>query len=248
MADSQTITFKINWRLVSLLLALGLVAMLLLWRPWSVHYGPNNRTITVTGQTTIKEAPDEFVFTPNYDFTNADKTAALAALTAKQAEVVTGIKKLGVADKSIKTDSSGSRDYNYDDTAKTYTYNFTPTVTVSSRDLAQKVQDYLVTTDPTGSVSPNAQFSDTLRKKLETAARGAATKDARTKAEQSAANLGFKLGAVKSVDDSGSGGIFMPMMSRGALSVAADAEQTKIAVQPGQNDLEYSVTVVYYVK
>ena len=40
----------------------------------------------------------------------------------------------------------------------------------------------------------------------------------------------------------------MPTMSRGALSVAADAEQTKIAVQPGQNDWEYSVTVVYYVK
>ncbi len=40
MDDSQTITFKINWRLVSLLLALGIVAMLLLWRPWAAERLP----------------------------------------------------------------------------------------------------------------------------------------------------------------------------------------------------------------
>ena len=247
MTDSQTIILKLNWRLVSLVLGLALLVCVFLWRPWAPRYAANSRTVTVTGQTTIKETPDEFVFNPSYDLINADKAAALSALTAKQAEVVAGLKKLGLQDKNIKTNANGWRDYSYDDTAKTYTYTFSPTVTVNNRDVAQKVQDYLVTTDPAGSVSPYAQFSEQLRKKLESSARDAATKDARAKAEQSAKNLGFKIGAIKSVDEAGGNGLIMPMLARSA-AMATGAEEDKLAVQPGQNDLSYSVTVVYYVK
>ncbi len=247
MVDAQTITFKLDWRLMSLLLGLALLVSIFLWRPWAPRYAANSRTVTVTGQTTIKETPDEFVFSPSYDFVNSDKAAALSALTTKQTEVVAGLKKLGVQDKNIKTNTGGWRDYNYDDSAKTYTYTFSPTVTVGNRDVAQKVQDYLMTTSPSGSVSPSAQFSEQLRKKLESTARDAATKDARAKAEQSAKNLGFKIGAIKSVDDAGGNGLVMPMLARGA-AMATGAEDDKLAVQPGQNDLSYSVTVVYYVK
>src|SRR5262249_19017389 len=127
----------------------------------------------------------------------------------------------------------------------TYTYSFQLTVTVDNKDLAQKAQDYLVSTTPTGTVTPQANFSETKRKQLEAQARDEATKDARAKADQSAKNLGFKVGKVKSVEDGTDTGRIVPLgASAPTESVATD---NKLAVQPGQNDLNYSVTVVYFV-
>jgi uncharacterized protein YggE len=129
------------------------------------------------------------------------------------------------------------------------TYNLQLTVTLTNKDLVQKVQDYLVATLPTGGVSPQAGFSDSKRKQLESNARDEATKDARSKADQSAKNLGFRVGKVKSVDDgSGFGG--MPYAtSKAESAVALDiAASPSLSVQPGENELSYSVTVVYTIR
>jgi len=198
----------------------------------------------------VKAVPDEYVFYPQYDFKDADKATALADLTAKQGEIVTQLKKLGVADSKIKADSSGyNYGYYFDETNKTNNYTLSLTVTVDDKALTQKVQDYLISTSPTGSVSPQATFSEALRKKLEGQGRDAATKEARAKADQSAKNLGFKVGAVKSVDDGGNN-IAMPgIYNTEALASGSNADtKQSLTVQSGQNDLTYSVTVVYYVK
>jgi uncharacterized protein YggE len=113
--------------------------------------------------------------------------------------------------------------------------------------LAQKVQDYLVTTTPTGSVSPQSMFSEAKRQELNNQARDEATKDARAKAEQSAQNLGFKLGKVKSITDGAGFDQIMPMdavVSTGS----AEASVSRLAVQPGESELSYSVTVIYYIR
>ncbi len=76
-------------------------------------------------------------------------------------------------------------------------------------------------------------------------ARDEATKDARTKAEQSAKNLGFKMGAVKSVEDGSGFGDIIPL-ERG---IAMDtANKNNMPIQAGENELRYSVTVIYYVR
>lgn len=212
-----------------------------------------DRTVSVTGEATIKATPDEYVFYPSYSFSDADKEAALAALSKKSDEVVAGLKKLGVADKEIKSNSDGYDSPRYyapspDDSDKV-TYNLQLTVTLANKDLVQKVQDYLVATAPTGGVSPQADFSDSKRKQLESDARDEATKDARSKADQSAKNLGFKVGKVKSVDD-GSGFGDMPYATSKAESGAAldFAATPSLSVQSGENELSYSVTVVYEIR
>jgi uncharacterized protein YggE len=97
-------------------------------------------------------------------------------------------------------------------------------------------------------VSPQANFSDAKRKDLERQARDAATKDARAKADQSAKNLGFKVGLVKTVTDgTGFGGIIYPLTASG-VAKATDLSQPSLAIQPGENDLSYTVTVTYYLK
>lgn len=190
-------------------------------------------------------------FSPSYDFTNGDKQAALKQLTAKSNEIVAKLKKLGVADKNIQTNASGSYSYGY--YMPIYqggdAYSLSVTVTVYDAGLAQKVQDYLVTTSPSGQVTPSVSFSTAKQKELQAAARDKAEKDARSQAEQSARNLGFTVAAVKSVVDGNSntgGPIFYGSLNTG--SDIAQPEKSSLSVQPGQNDLVYSVQVVYYIR
>lgn len=242
----QTLKISLDFRLASLILALIIIGMLAFWQPWSDPRA-QDRTIEVTGQAQVTAVPDEFIFYPSYEFKNENKQAALDALSKKSNEVVAKLKELGVADSKIKTNSGG---YDYpvyskpEGGASVATYSLSLTVTVDNKDLAQKVQDYLVKTTPSGVISPQPQFSDKKRTELEAQARDQATKDARAKAEQSAKNLGFSLGAVKSVSDgAGFGGL--PYASRG---LETDSVSPKLIIQPGENELTYIVTVTYFVR
>jgi len=211
------------------------------------------RTISVTGEATLHETPDEFVFYPSYQFKNADKNAALAELTKKSDEVVAELKKLGVADDKIKTSTSGGSygPIYYDDTtSKDVAYTLQLTITATSNSQAQKVQDYLAGTGPTGQVSPQPNFSDAKRKSLEAKARDQATQEARSKADQSAKNLGFKVDKVKSVDDGTGfgGGTVLRNDAQAVAPMAAGSASPALTVQPGLNDIRYTVTVVYTIK
>lgn len=237
-----------SWEMACLALILILAICVSLWKPWQATVKASERVISVSGDATIKAQPDEFVFSPTYDFTNADKQAALSEMTAKSDEIVTKLKSLGIASSQIKTSTSGYKDMYYPMATGGNTYNLLITVTASSQAQAQKVQDYLVTTGPSGSVSPQANFSTSLQKSLESRARDTAEKDARAKAEQSAKNLGFTVDKVKSVDDSGfsQGGCGGLCAGANATS-SAQEPMTSLSVQPGENELPYSIKVTYYI-
>lgn len=245
------LNLSLDMRIIIVVLLLVIVGMVAIWKPWASTQG-NDRTISITGDATVKAEPDEYQFHPTYRFTNANKDAALADLSKKSDTVVAELKKLGLEDSKIKTDSSGYGEYysiTRDPQSRETTYTLRLTVTANTRELAQKVQDYLVTTSPTGSVSPTATFSDAKRKELENQARDQATKDARAKADQSAKNLGFKVGKIKQVSDgSGFGGISPYSPGSSSLELAEDSAKRQLSVQPGENDLRYSVKVVYYLR
>lgn len=241
-----------DYRIISVILLLVITGMLAVWRPWDGAQ-TGDRTIKVSGQATVTAEPDEYVFYPNYDFRNTDKQAALAQLSAKSDELVAKLKGLGVATKDIKTNSDGYEATTMiapapaPDTDTTPVYNLRLTVTVGNKELAQTVQDYLITTSPTGSVSPQASFSDKKQRELERSARDQATKDARAKADQSAQNLGFTVGNVKTVTDGAFDGIAFAS-ERGMAVDAAEPAIQKLDVMPGQNELNYTVSVTYFVK
>ena len=249
---TKSMTLQLNPWLICGLMALVIVLMLLLWRPWSTSLSADSRTVTVNGSATVEAEPDKYVFSPSYEFENADRAAGLAALTAKSDEIVAGLKNAGVADEDIKTDASGYRNYYfYDQERGVHSYTLQITATTRSRDQAQKTQDYLLTTSPEGAVTPQVTFSESTRKKLEAEGRDRATKDARAQAEQQANNLGFGLGKVKSVSDASSGqGVVTPYFGRDLnVSTPSTGEaDTELSVQPGQNELHYQVEVTYFIK
>lgn len=251
--NKNKLRLSIDLRILSLLLLIALLASIAMWRPWENTGNADDRTVRVTGTTTLKAAPDEFNFYPMYQFENANKDEALAALTEKSNEVVAGLKDLGVSDDDIKTNSNGFENTTFpSDRSGLVVYNLQLTVTVDDQKQVQKIQDYLVSTDPTGSVSPAASFSETKRKELESKGRSQAIADARKKADQTAEELGFKVNKVKSVDDTNQNlGVF-PIDSRAMttmeMSVDGSSSAPSLGVQSGKNELSYSVTVVYYIK
>jgi uncharacterized protein len=247
---SDRLNFSLGYKLISFLLLLIIVGMLYIWKPWAPGVDGKDRVVTETGQATIKAEPDQLTFNPTYSFKNTDKAAALKEMTAKSSEVVSKLKSLGVEDRNIKTNASGydyERYYSYDSDSKESTYQLSLSVVLNNRDKAQKVQDYLVSTNPTGSVSPNTTFSESKRKSLEKQARELATKEARAKADQAAKNLGFRVGAVKAVHDgAGFGDVYT---SKGVThDMAVPSSERQLAIQPGENELSYTVTVTYFIR
>ena len=62
-----------------------------------------------------------------------------------------------------------------------------------------------------------------------------------------AGNLGGKLGAIKTITDgSGFGGI-MPMYATDAAS-KMESSPSSLTLQPGENELTYTVSVTYYLR
>ena len=252
MAISKSkMNLNLDLRFISLALLVLVLGMLFMWRPWSTAETATTRTIKVNGEAKVTAEPDEYIFQPTYEFKNANKEVALVALNTKSEEVTKELKKLGVASSKIKANSDGYDypDFYLDKASGDSTYTLRFTVKTSGKDVTQKVQDYLVSTSPTGQVSPQANFSDSLRKSLESKARDEATRDARKKADQSAQNLGFKVGKVKSIEDNATSGGVMPYMS--TLNVGEDSAVSaspRLEVQPGENDLTYNVTVIYFIR
>jgi uncharacterized protein YggE len=239
------ISLTFDLRIIVVLLLIVIAAMLVLWKPWDANPKSSDRTVSVTGEATVKAEPDEYIFSPSYTLISTDQ------MTQKSDEVITQLKKIGVKDSQIKN-YSNSYGKCIDvcplrpiGDGNSYTLNLT--ITLNNSQLAQKVQDYLLTTKPEGSLTPQYNFSQTKRKQLESQARDQATKEARTKADQQAKNLGFKIGKVKSVED-GSGFGYAYPLSSGALDSAQSSSAKQLTLQPGENELNYSVTVVYYIR
>jgi uncharacterized protein YggE len=249
----QSITIKINaWIICAVLLIANLVT-LGFWQLW-VDNSASDRTIVITGSTTIEAEADQFVFSPYYQKEGADKTVINTELSDLAATITVKLKELGVEDSAIKTDVNSyeySIYYGVDTSAETS--NLYLTVTIKDKTLAQRVQDYIVTTSPTGSITPQISFSTAKQKTLETQARDAALTDARSKAEASAKQLGASLGKVVTVTDNTYGGVTpMPWMmdagTKSSDSSISSGAESSYSIQPGLNEYSFSVVVTYELK
>lgn len=233
-----------------LLVAATLVSVILFWKPWDQAIGANARKLTITGTATVKAEPDQFRFSPSYTKDTAGEISKL------NEQIVATLKNLGVKKEEIKNNASsyGSSDIYYTDQSQgKERATLSLTITVNGKDLAQNVQNYLLTTSPSGAISPTGMFSATKQKQLENQARGDAIKDAKAKAGQTASGLGTKIGKVIEVTENSSNGggvcslsrIACPMAANGSTVSKDSVSDSSLTVQPGTNELTYSFTVVF---
>jgi len=238
--SSRSLQLNISWKIISLLLLVVIVVMLGLWKPRDST--DSTRSISVTGEATVSAEPDELVFSPYFEVETSE------ALTTKAADVTAKLKELGVEDKSIKTNAS-SYDKYYpmlieEAGQSNLTLQFTVTLT-SNKDLSQKVQDYLVSQNPKGQITPQASFSDDKLKQLEEEASTKATADAKARAEKIARELGARVGKVKGVSEVSGFGVY-PLTEEGRD--VATSSQASLPVQVGENDFTYQLQVEFELR
>lgn len=239
---SNKLNISLDLRIVCIILLVVIAGMLAMWQPWKDDSGSSQRKITISGEATLKAEPDEFVFYPSY----TRKT--LGEITTLSQDIVKKLKELGVADNQIKTNASS---YDY---PELYAPKPAPdgdnalslTVTINKKDLAQKVQDYLLTTNPIGSITPIPNFSTEKRKQLEDEARDKAIADAKSRADKTADGLDAKIGKVVEVKEGVSGGGIYPLLY-GADSKSSRSSES-LPIQPGENEFSYRVEVVFELR
>lgn len=241
---NQKLTLSLDLRLVCAALLAIIAVMLGLWQPWDSNTA--RRTISVTGTGKITATPDNYQFNPSFQkATSAELNAQVAAVTAR-------LKELGVAEKDISLQSSSfsapktmiapapEQDANY-----AYI-----TIKVSTKELAQKVQDYITTTDAEGQLTPYPNFSDDKLKQLQEEARDKALTDAKTKAVKTAGNLNAKLGKVVEFKDAeNSFGVYPLAGSEKAIdSAERPSVQGSVPIYPGEQEISVSVQAVFEIK
>jgi uncharacterized protein YggE len=248
---TKSINIKLNAWIICAVLLIANLTTIGLWQPWK-DGAISDRTIKITGSTTIESEPDQFVFYPYYQKSGQDQTVINNELSELSKTIVAKLKTLGVVDSAIKTAVS-SYDYGvyYQNTESEMAGTLNITVTLKDKDLAQKVQDYLITTSPSGSITPQDSFSTAKQKSLESQALAEALKDARSKAESSAKQVGATLGKVITIGDITNNNIPTPWMvdsSVGATDSTKSSEPGSYNIQSGLNEYSFSIEVEYELK
>lgn len=237
-------SINLDLRIVCLIMLTIIVGMLALWRPWE-QTSTDDRRITLSGESSIEASPDQFTFSPYYEKTGDTAKADLDALGN---DLLDDLKKLGVSEDDV---TLGGNSYNRyytvapEDGSSEQTVSLQVQVVVSSKKLAQKVQDYLATTDAKGQLTSQPSFSKEKTKQLQTEAREKAIKDARDKANQTASGLDATVGKVIAVKDR-SDQIIFPYPAYG---VAEDNNARKsLPVTPGKQEVTYRIEVTFELR
>ncbi len=236
---------QIDLRIVTIILLAIILGLVLLLKPWSFRRSGEDRTISVSGESSIKAVPDEYTFNPMYQKSGADRAAIQSELINTVNQVVAKLKELGVPEDKISLSSQTYENYWRDDSQE-YTSN-SLSISVDNKELAQKVQDYLITTSPQGQITPYASFSKDKEKQVQEQARSEAIADAKSKAERMASELGVKLGKVVSIDDN-SGGFVMPYAAERSALMATDNAVSSLPVLPGEQEVPYTISVTYELR
>lgn len=233
-----SISISMLWKISTIVLFVALIGVLLYTQPWD-KVSENPRTITISGEATIKRAPDSFVFNPSFEADTQE------AINAKAREVVDAVKALGLGDAGIQTQVSNYEEYGNTGPTGKMTYTVYLTLSVEDKDLAQKIQDYLATSGASGQISPTVGFTNNTKRELRDEATAKAVEDAKKRAEQTAQNLGVKLGKVLKIEEPEEQYDIYPIASYDA-SLAREGEG--LPINAGESEFPYSVEVEFEIR
>lgn len=203
---------------------------------------PPLHTITVSANGSVTLVPDVARVGVGVTVTKPTVKAAREAAGTAMNAMIAAIKALGIDEKDIRTTSIDlSPQYNDSSTPKIVGYRMSEQLQITVRDL-DKAGDVVDTATANGATDVNGlwfEVSDPAKAMDE--ARAAAITQARTSAQAMAAAAGVALGAVVSISES-SVAIPGPYYYGDALRTGADTK-----VQPGTQDVQASVTVVFEI-
>ncbi len=244
-SPATRLKLSVDYRLVSVALLAVLVLCVFLWKPWNKT--ETARNITVTGSATVRAAPDQYQLSPYFEFTTGAHVTLVSSAVAMSTQVSAKLKELGVKDTEISSSTNSYDKYlPATDGSTTDSVRLNYTITLTSKDTAQKVQDYLLTTSAKGQITPYASFSEVKQKQLEADARDQAIKNAKDKALKSAEQVSSRLGKVIKISDDSVSNI-RPIMAE-ASGASLDTAKQSIPIRTGLNEFSVNLQIEYELR
>ena len=237
------------WPTVVLIIAL----LVLVTKPWQT----TTETISVTAQGQAEVTPNVAQITATIESKNPNLDAARKENEAKVADLIAGLKNLGVNEKDIKTRQiTGGGTYEILDTSQTQIYPAPPRpkptnqfstsleVTISDLTKADEVIGALTAGGATNLYGPNLTVGNEELDNGKSKAREDAVNEAKKKAEELAKLSGRKLGKAVKIQEQGDYGYPIPILARGEADLVEKASQ----IQPGQNEITINLAVDFALK
>ena len=203
----------------------------------------NTRQVTVIGTGKVKGTPDTLTADASIEFVAPDVTGAMNQTSDRQQAVITALVNAGVDRKDISTTGVNLQPQYGPDGTTIAGYRATNSIEVRIRDVgsASRALALIVSTggDATRINSVRLSIDDDSR--LVRDARTNAYNDAKDRAQQYSQLSGSKLGKVLSISDAPGSAPPTPTplpAPRGAMAEA-------VPIEPGQQTVSFSVTVVW---
>lgn len=203
--------------------------------------GANSRQVTVIGSGQVQGTPDTLTVNASMEFIAPDATAAMNQTNERQQAVIDGLAGLGIDRKDIATTQADLQpQYGSDNTAIS-AYRSTNSVNVTIRDLnkASNAIGLIVSTGGNATRINSISYSIEDDSQLVKDARARAFADAKDRANQYSQLSGLELGKVISISESPAPTPPVPMPA------SPRAMEAAVPLQPGQQTVGFSVTVIW---
>ena len=216
-------------------------------------FGPagssTQNTVNVQGTATIKAMPDligVYINIKNLAKTSAEANDQNAIILNKLIDSL--VKEEGLSREEIVTKSFNIyQDYSYNNGVRKdngYRAVHMLSVKIDAKDSEKASRVIAIALDSGASVSNiNFELTQGSQNKYKAEAMKQASEDARIKADAVAEGLGKKVGKLVSVSVNDFG--YYPWMAYGAVADTSTLKQVESSIQPGDQDISASVSVVF---
>lgn len=207
----------------------------------------SKRIVTGVGIGRVRGVPDVLTLTLGVDSRARTASEALTRNNERARQVIAILRDAGVDSKDIQTSNLWLMPIYDDDGISIDGYAVSNTVTAQIRDLS-KAGDVIDAASAAGGediVVQGLTFDIEDDSKLIATARAEAVRRARAQAEQLAEAAGVKLGEILSISESSSPSF--PPIYFGQRDLAAEAAPNAAPIEPGTEELEVQVTIVFEI-
>jgi uncharacterized protein YggE len=202
----------------------------------------DTRQVTVVGAGQVQGAPDTLTVNTSIEAAAPDVTAAMNQTSERQAAVIKALVDAGIDRKDISTTQVNLQpQYAGGDSTAILGYRANNSIDVKIRKLDSASQTLALIVSTGGDASRINSVNYTIEddSQLVKDARTRAFNDAKDRATQFAQLSGLDLGKVISISESGGSPPPSPLPS------TRGAEMAAVPVEPGQQTVKFSVTVVW---
>jgi uncharacterized protein YggE len=210
----------------------------------SAKVGDNPREVTVVGSGQVQGVPDTLTADAGIEFTAPDVTVAMNQTNDRQQAVINALTGAGVDRKDIST-TEVSLQPRYDSSGGTitgYRADNSIRVKIHPADSASHVLAVIVGAGGDATRINSVSYSIADDSQLVKDARTRAFQDAKNRAEQYAQLSGLKLDKVISISEASGGAAPAPP------APPRSGMQAAVPLEPGQQTVSFSVTVVWQLR